>query len=648
MTRLFAQYQPRITLVNGAITVMILSIVAKLFFIQVLGHEDYHLRADRQSTALETLPAIRGEILARGGESFTTNTIHYSFAVDPQVLEAADSLAYLFARVFNRPADRYLGLMRGDRSFAWLERNVPAWKSKPLLALDFPGLIVRPEVRRRYPFARLAAPVIGFTDVDNRGIAGIELEYETSLRGRDGRQVQRFNARGNPLYRHRPEWTPPMNGAHVRLTIDIDYQAIFEEELERAYERLDPTGLQGVLLDPHSGEILALAQFPSFDPNRAWESPIANQRLKPVNDMYEPGSTLKVITAVAALEEGLYGPDDLIDCENGEFLYGELLISDTHPRAELTLAGIMAHSSNIGIIKIAEQLGADRLYRYFTRFGLGARTGVGWQGETPGLLREPEAWSEISTGELAMGQEIGVTTLQLALIYAAIANGGLLLRPRLVHSVPEDAPTEPQQTQPQVIRRVASRQTMRRMREILYYSVEEGTGSTARIAGYQIAGKTGTGQKFIEGRYSDRKFMPTFAAMIPADNPRLVCVVAVDSPRYGSHFGSEAAAPIVRNVFQRILHLNNDFYAPPPAVADRQRPQPILLASAVARQKTSPRGQVPDFLGYSLRKALQLARQADVRVQLEGSGRVVAQSVPVGAPVNAATLCRLTLAQEGR
>ncbi len=646
MTRLFAQYQPRITLVNGAITVLFLSIVAKLFFIQVLRHEDYRLRADRQSTALETLPAIRGEILARGGESFTTNTIHYSFAVDPQVLEGADSLAYLFAQIFNRPADRYLGLMNSDRSFAWLERNVPSWKSRPLLELDFPGLIVRPEVRRRYPYARLAAPVIGFTDVDNRGIVGIELEYETSLGGRDGRQVQRFNAKGDPLHRHRPEWTPPVNGAHVRLTIDIDYQSIFEEELERAYERLHPVGLQGVLLDPHSGDILALAQYPGFDPNRAWESPLANQRLKPVNDMYEPGSTLKVVTAVASLEEGLYTTDDLIDCENGEFQYGELLISDTHPRAELTLAGIMAHSSNIGIIKIAEQLGADRLYRYFTRFGLGARTGVGWQGESPGLLREPDAWSDISTGELAMGQEIGVTTLQLALIYAAIANGGLLLRPRLVYSVPADASKEPSQTQPQVIRRVASRQTMRRMREILFYSVEQGTGSTARIAGYQIAGKTGTAQKFIDGRYSERKFMPTFAAMIPADNPRLVCVVAVDSPQYGQHFGSEAAAPIVRNIFQRILHLDNDFYVPPPAVAE-QRPHPILLATAGVLPTAPPPGQVPDFQGYSLRRALRLARQANVRVQLEGSGRVVRQSVPAGARVDAATLCRLTLAEEG-
>jgi cell division protein FtsI (penicillin-binding protein 3) len=188
---------------------------------------------------------------------------------------------------------------------------------------------------------------------------------------------------------------------------------------------------------------------------------------------------------------------------------------------------------------------------------------------------------------------------------------------------------------------------MRRMRAILFYSVEEGTGSTARIAGYQIAGKTGTAQKFIDGRYSDRKFMPTFAAMIPADNPRLVCVVAVDSPEYGRHFGSEAAAPIVRNIFQRILHLDNDFYAPPPAVAE-QRPSPIMLAAAGTRPKLPPRGQVPDFQGYSLRKALRLARQANVRVQLEGSGRVVRQSVPAGARVDEATLCRLTLAQEGR
>ncbi|MEE9466117.1 MAG: penicillin-binding protein [Candidatus Neomarinimicrobiota bacterium] len=647
MSRLYLQYQPRITLVNGVFAALLLGITAKLFFVQVWQHEDYSRLARQQSTELETLPAIRGEILARGGESFTTNIIHYSFAVDPQVLVQADSLARLFAGAFNRPVSHYRDQMNGDHSFVWLERNVPARKCRDLLELDIPGLIVQPKVRRHYPFAQLAAPIIGFTDVDNQGIAGVELEFETDLKGRDGRQLQRRNAKGAPLYRHRPEWIPPVNGAHLYLTIDIQYQSIFEEELARAFQRLQPEGLQGVLLDPHTGQILALAQYPGFDPNRAWESPVANQRLKQVTDMYEPGSTIKVVTAMAALEENLYTLDDLIDCENGKFQYGELLISDTHPRSESTLADILAYSSNIGIIKIAEQLGSDRLYRYYTRLGLGARTGVGLRGESPGLLREPNDWSNVSTGELAMGQEIGVTTLQLAMIYTAIANGGLLLRPQLVLGV-SDGDSPPPLPAPDVIRRVASRETMRHLREILYYTVEEGTGTAARIAGYKVAGKTGTAQKFIDGQYSEREFVATFAAMIPADNPRLVCLVAVDSPTYGRHFGSEAAAPIVRNVFKRILHLDNDFYAPQqPEVAIKPSRTPVLLATVGTMPATPARGLVPDFRGQSLRKALRLARLADVRVQLQGSGRVVRQSLPVGAKVDGTAICRLTLAEEG-
>ncbi len=646
MSRYYVQYQPRITLVNGVFVALMLSIIAKLFLVQVLQHEDYSLRAHRQSTELETLPAIRGNILTRDGESLTRNIIHYSFAVDPQVLVQTDSLARLFAHTFNRPVAHYRNKMTGDGSFVWLERNVPARECRDLLNLAVPGLIVRPQVRRHYPFAQLAAPIIGFTDVDNNGIAGIELEFESVLKGRDGRQLLRRNARGEPLYRHRSEWIPPVNGAHLCLTIDIEYQSIFEEELALAYQRLKPNGLQGVLLDPHSGQILAMAQYPTFDPNRAWESPVANQRLKQIVDMYEPGSTLKVVTAIAALEENLYARDETINTENGEYQYGEILISDTHPRPEATLAEILAYSSNIGIIKIAEQVGTERLYRYYTRLGLGARTGVGLRGESPGLLRQPKNWSKVSTGELAMGQEIGVTTLQLALIYGAIANGGLLLRPQLVLGVLDSNDQQPA-VEPDVIRRVASRETMLRLREILYYAVEKGTGGAARIAGYKVAGKTGTAQKFIDGQYSEREFVATFAAMIPADNPRLVCLVAVDGPTYGRHFGSEAAAPIVRNIFERILHLDNDFYAPAqPKTAAKQSVPPVLLATA-AMPATPTRGLVPNFQGHSLRKALRLARLANVRVQLEGSGRVVRQSLPVGAKVDQTVICRLTLSGEG-
>ena len=649
MTRLYLQYRPRVILVNALVTGLLLAVVGKLFYVQILNHDVYRSQAQRQSTNVVALPAVRGNIEDRNGEMLTSNIIHYSFAADPQVVENPDSLVNLFARIFHRPAAYYRKQLTADRSFVWLERYVSRRRCEEILAFQPRGLIVRREVRRRYPYGHIIAPLVGFTDVDGKGISGIELEYDTFLRGENGWQVLRRDAKGRVLFSSGNDGQSPHHGARLQLTIDIDYQSIFQEELARAYERLAPRAIHGILIDPRTGEILALAQHPGFDPNRPWASPAANQRLRTITDMYEPGSTLKVVPATAALDADIYSPIDEFDCENGEFAYHNLLIKDTFPRSILTFSEIIAHSSNIGIIKIAENLGPDLIYKFCCKFGLGARTGIGLPGESPGLLRKPADWSAVSPGGIAMGHEIGVTTLQLALIYSAVANGGLLMRPLLVTNIHSPNGKELVTNHPEVIRRVASPATMKQLRRILYYVVEEGTGSEARLPGYTIAGKTGTAQKFLNGSYSDKEFMATFAAIFPADQPRLVCVVAVDSPKRGSHFGGGAAAPIVRNTIKRILNLDDDFYVPPqpPQMPVYQKsPAPYILATAGLLPADTTPGVVPDFRGSSLRKALRLARRAGVRLQMKGSGRVVQQSIKPGSLVDLDEACLITLAPE--
>lgn len=490
MTRLYSQYRPRVILVNVLLSSLLLAVVVKLFIVQVYRHDDYRRQAARQSTQEEVLSAVRGRIVDRHGEPLTANITHYSFAVDPQVLEDPVALADRLARTFQRPAESYLKLMNTGRSFVWLERNVARAQCEALLVSRTKGLIVRQEMRRRYPYTQIVAQVIGFTDVDNKGIAGIELVYDRLLRGEDGSQLLRRDAKGGVLPYPGDPSARASHGDQVRLTLDIDYQSIFQEEMALAYERLAPQAIHGVMMDPQTGEILAMAQYPSFDPHHPGESPAANRRLLAITDLYEPGSTLKVITATAALEEGIYAPTDEFDVENGEFAYYNLLIRDTEPRSRLSLSEIIAYSSNIGIIKIAETLGADLLYRYGNRFGLGARTGVVLSGESPGLFKATSEWSAVSTGEIAMGHEVGVTSLQLALIYSAIANGGLLLRPTLVLQVGRADEPEPLDHRPEVIRRVASPVTMERLRRMLTRAVEEGTGVPARIPGYTLAGKT--------------------------------------------------------------------------------------------------------------------------------------------------------------
>lgn len=648
MTRLFQQHRPRIQLVNFMFVVMLMAIMVKLFHIQITQHEFYRLQAERQGSQVGILLAQRGVISDRHGKPLTTNVVNYSFAADPQILLDKQALAQTLSATFNRPVSGYLAKLHSDRKFVWLERNIPREIAGPLARLSLPGFIVRPQMNRRYPYGHLAGPLLGRTDVDNRGISGIELQYDELLRGEAGRQLLRRNAKGQVVPHPGDLLRKSNEGAEIRLTIDIAYQSIFQEEMALAAERLGAKTINGILIDPHTGDILALAQYPSMDANRTVPTEASARRPQAITDMYEPGSTLKVVTAIAALEKGLYTAQDSLFVENGKWKYHHLTIEDTRPRGTLSFGEILAYSSNIGIIKVAEQLGAKNLYHYNTQLGLGALTGIGLPGETAGILRQPGDWSAISTGEIAMGQEIGVTTLQLAMLYSAIANGGLLLEPRLVAEIHHGGKIEKTRS-PRIIRRVASEATMALMRRFLQGAVDVGTATTAQIPGFSLAGKTGTAQKFIDGAYSNTEFISTFAALFPAGQPRLVCVVAVDEPVYGQHFGSQAAAPVVRNTIRRILNLDNDLYLPIqgyPVLAGSSPPAGELadIPTAARETETAATGVVPDFKGYSLRAALKLARRRGIDLRVTGSGQVVRQSIKPGVSMEAPRTILLTLA----
>ena len=649
MTRLFQQHRPRILLVNFMFAAMLLAITAKLFHIQITLHKVYRQQALRQGSKAGILPAQRGVISDRNGKPLTTNVVNYSFAADPQVLLDKPALAQALSRTFNRPVGDYLAKLRSDKEFVWLERNVPREMAGSLPRLSLPGFLVMTQMNRRYPHGRIAGPLLGRTDVDNRGISGIELQYDELLRGEAGWQRMRRNARGQVWPRPDDLLRKSNKGAEIRLTIDIAYQSIFQEEMALAAERLGAQAINGILIDPHTGDILALAQYPSMDANRTVPTEASARRPQAITDMYEPGSTLKVVTAIAALEKGLFTAQDSLFVENGTWQYYHLIIEDTRPRGTISFGDILAYSSNIGIIKVAERLGARALYHYSTQLGLGVLTGIDLPGETAGILREPGDWSAISTGEIAMGHEIGVTTLQLAMLYSAIANGGLLLEPRLVAEIHRDGKLEKTRSR-RIIRRVASEATMAHMRRFLQGAVDVGTASTARIPGFTLAGKTGTAQKFVDGAYSRTEFISTFAALFPAGKPRLVCVVAVDEPAYGQHFGSQAAAPVARNTIRRILNLDNDLYMPlygHPLLAGSSPPAGKFADGllAISREATTAAtGIVPDFKGYSLRAALKLAQRRGIDLRVTGSGQVVRQSIEPGVSMEAPRSVLLTLA----
>lgn len=650
MTRLYNQYSARIQIVTSVVGMALVLIVGKLFAVQVLQHEHFSGRATRQGTLEEIINASRGNILDRNGEPLTSNIVLYSFAADPTIMRDKVKVTTLFSKTFGRPANYYRNKLNTGKSFVWLERNVTRTICNEILAAKPPGIIIRQSVRRNFPYGHLAAPVVGFTDVDNKGISGLESEFQSILSGVNGRRLLRKNAKGEATPDPTLDYKSPIHGADIHTTINIDYQSIFMEEMEQAYKRLEAKSINGIIMNPNTGEILAVAQYPSFDPLAPQKSAQEHLRLKAVTDAYEPGSTLKVITATAAIEENIYTPADEFDVEDGKFSYHNLTITDTRPHDVLSLSGIIAQSSNIGIIKIAEALGSELLYRYYTRYGLGTRTGGSLPGESPGSLREIKDWSALSIGELAMGHEVAVTTLQIASIYSAIANGGFLMRPMLVRKVTSANGDQLQSSKPEVIRRVASSATMAEIRKMLLQAVEEGTGSRARIPGFRVGGKTGTAQKFMDGSYSDKYFIASFVAMIPADRPKLVCVVVVDEPRYADRYGSMAAAPIVGNTFKRIIHFDDDIAVPArkynPILAAVEQPKlslPIMATRATIPAKYTF-GKVPNFKGLTLRKAISLAKICGVQLQISGSGQVVLQSLKPGTRVNVDSTCLITLA----
>ena len=330
-----------------------------------------------------------------------------------------------------------------------------------------------------------------------------------------------------------------------------------EEELKAAVERHRARSGMGIVMVPRTGEVLALASVPGFDPNRPGDYPMWTRKNRVITDIYEPGSTFKVVTAAAALEEKVMSPEDSVFCEEGAFLVAGRRFRDAHPYGWLTFREVVELSSNIGTIKVAERLGKDVLYRYARTFGFGAETGIDLPGEVKGILRPPSAWSGRSLASIAVGQEVSVTAIQMACAYAAVANGGMLMRPQIVLEVKGAGGKVLKRMKPEPVRRVVSEETARKLVEFLEGVVERGTGREARIPGVRVAGKTGTAQRPLEGGggYAPGEFVASFVGFLPAEDPELLCLVVIDTPREGGHYGGQVAAPVFRRVVERVLSL---------------------------------------------------------------------------------------------
>lgn len=642
----------RLYILLGFLLFWFLVICGRLVWLQIINYGDYTQRAAKQQQRSIEVSPVRGNIYdRRGNELAMTVNVDSVFAVPSEVPDI-HSTSQVLARVLRADASEIEGRMRGSHAFAWVARKIDNSTSARVRALNLKGIYFQKESKRFYPKGELAAQVLGYVGLDDDGLGGVEREFQSKLTGKPGKMLITMDNKRRWLGRVEKQPDP---GENVVLTIDEKIQYIVERELARAIDETHAEAGTVIVENPHTGEVLALANWPTFNPNIF--NKVNPQALKnrSVSDVYEPGSTFKIVTLAAALEEKITNPDEVVDCQMGSIVLNGLRIHDHHPYAGLTVTQILEHSSDVGAIKIALRLGEERFDRYIRAFGFGTQTRIELPGETRGLTKPVSRWSKVSIGAISMGQEIGVSPVQLAAMVSMIANDGLYVAPRIVAGT-----TAPRST-PQLIafhppmgRRVISPLTAAQMKHMMEGVVLRGTGKKAILDGYSSAGKTGTAQKIdASGRYSHSKHIASFAGFAPVNDPAVTVLVVLDSPAggYPRDGGGETAAPVFARIAQQVLAYMNvphDVELQDPRrmwlkahtkEADTAEAAPDYIASAQENMDTPaapalPQVQVPP---------LPAPVQQDPKLRtVAATSKTVKPAVPLIGPVQPAAMLQKT------
>ena len=657
MNSLYSQYRTRIQFLVGIIGILSLVLLGEIFSIQVIHGDEYSIVVGETTLVYRVEEGNRGSIFDRNGVELAQTIKKYDFWVNTNESFDKDRIISLFSQVFNEPPSTYLNLLTSKGNYVVLERNIPAPIAEPIIdeIRYINGLQADASIKRYYPQHHFASQVLGYVDKNNMGQFGVESQFNIDLQGSKGRVAYNRSASGKLTKAMTVDQPIIVDGHHIELTLDIELQSILQSELKKSVIRTLAKTANGIILDPHTGEILAMATYPDFDPNNYQRYPIESYKNRTIADAYEPGSTFKIINTAAALESGFISASDTFYCENGEYrLPHGKIVHDHESHKNMSVEDIFIHSSNIGIMKMAEILGDNTIYDTSRKFGFGMTSGIRLPGETPGKLRTLKQWSGISGRMVSIGQEISSSTLQIAMAYSTIANGGFLVKPYIVKSVGD---SNMDNDYPKVLRKIISPETSEEILSMLEQVVVAGTGTKAYIPGFRVGGKTGTAEKFIDGSYSKREFISSFASIFPIDDPKYVCVVSVDSPKYGFHWGNETAAPVVRGVYSRII---NDIVEPLPfddwrdpiqfettpflAVAENIIEPVLPVLSTKRSQKINNQEQVPNFMGKTLKQALIIGKGVGLSIDNVGfSGRVVWQSPRPGTDLKSCHSCKIKL-----
>lgn len=625
-------------------------VAARAYQLQVLKQTELLRLAERQRKHITELSPFRGVIFDRKHHELAVSVAVDSVYARPRQIRDLGSTASALAAVLGVNPGKLLEKLHGPSRFVWVARGISPLLANEIKELNLPGVFFIKENRRFYPDREVGGHVLGFVGIDGDGLEGVEKRYDNYLNGGAAYALVERDAFGEDIF---PSDVLPLEPRHdndIVLTIDANIQQILERELEKAVESAHARGGMGVIMDPKTGEILGLAVQPSFNPNNFKACPPGQWRNRVVADTFDPGSTFKIFLGAAALEEGVVSPEEKIYCENGSYQVGGRTIHDVHRYGELSFADVIKCSSNIGAAKICGRLDAEVWYRYIRNFGFGELTGIDLPGEIAGLVRPYQKWRVIDKTTIAFGQGIAVTALQLITALSAVANGGYLMQPYVVSEVVNRRGECLMSNHPRVVRRVISEATARQLTEMMVRVVDEdgGTGKNARVPGFEVAGKTGTAQKVdpVTGLYSRSKMVGSFMGFVPARDPRLSILIVIDEPS-GRGFGGTVAAPAFKAVAEQSLPYLGVFPSPSePDTMNARLSFPLKAESNVSRDPAPAlhlgADCVPDFTGLSMRRVLQMAKERDFTVRVEGTGKAVSQRPSPGTPLRDVTECWVT------
>ncbi|MDX9923172.1 MAG: penicillin-binding protein [Ignavibacteriaceae bacterium] len=657
----------RVIFVIATFLIAFIIISAKLYHIQVIKHEYYSILAENQQNSIQKIKSERGVIKDREGTILSYTRDYTTFFVDKRMMKKnlPDSIASVFSKIMKKSKSYYLNLIKSGNKIVYLEKKVPADKSAILKELSIDGLGFTEDYSRVYPYGSLASHILGYVDKDMKGTNGIEKIYNRQLTGIDGVYFIERDVKGDVISFDNNQTKDPIPGNSVVLTINKTYQKILEEELAKGITEFEAKSASAIIMNPNTGEILSLCNFPDYDPANYNLFEADNRRNRALTDTYEPGSTFKAITMSMMFEKNVANENEIIDTENGNYLFKKVRIRDTHEHGLLSVKEILEQSSNVGMAKLSERLDDEELYKYLRDFGFSIPTAIDLPSEAPGYLKLPSKFSAISKAFLSYGYEISVTPIQLINAYSALINGGYLYKPYVVKEIINSSGIAIEKNEPQKIRRVVSEATSKKMRELMIGVVEHGTGKAAILDNVLVGGKTGTSQLLVNNSYSSNAHNSSFVGYFPAENPKIIMLIVYHSPVYGK-YGGLVAAPVFARAANRIIRADisildgakkfnrkEDLFEnmivekevkssiekkeskkfsnpsePKNEVKEKQREQNSISNSLM-----------PDLSNRSLRDGINLLNLLGIKFEYKGSGRIVSQSIPPGSAIDKNKVC---------